>query len=441
MSTDQSKFATLRRRAESVIESLSTQDNTSDGNNAEQLEHDAMRLLHELEVHQVELELQNQELEKAQEALLASRNAFKDLFDNAPLAYFIIDKKGVVQSVNAQASNLLGVGKKQLVGEPFVRYVGAEDKDTFYLHQRQVLFTDSDEIVTVKMILVNNDGDVLDVQLTSTPLPDKETFRCAVADISDLQRAHRETETALQKQQELNTLRTRFMASIMHELRTPLSIVMSATQMLDRYYEQLSDEKREEKFNKIYDNVMYLTEVAQEVAINFNEERFARAHPPEEPISVRDIFTQIVDHWQEGEREITLSFDLADKDSLSLWDMRTLRRIMYNLLDNAKKYSDDVIDVRISSDADQLQIQVSDTGRGISEDDLTHIFEPLFRGQNAQDARGIGIGLYTVKNTVDTLSGTIDVDSRSDKGTTFTVRLPLNDKGEGSTATHPTYYR
>ena len=107
-------------------------------------------------------------------------------------------------------------------------------------------------------------------------------------------------------------------------------------------------------------------------------------------------------------------------------DDSLLRNIIFNLLSNAIKFSadDGVIQITCDNGSDYLTLAVKDTGIGISEEDLQHMFERFFRARNAQNIQGTGLGLHIVSKYVELLHGKISLDSELNKGTTFTVIVP-----------------
>ena len=121
----------LRQRAEARLEELPA--------DREVMNPQALQsLVHELRVHQIELEMQNEELRRAQEELAASRDRYVDLYDFAPVDYLTVGERGAVQQANLTAATLLGVERGKLQGQPFSRFVVAEDQDIFYRHRRAV---------------------------------------------------------------------------------------------------------------------------------------------------------------------------------------------------------------------------------------------------------------------------------------------------------------
>ena len=127
---------------------------------------EAGRLLHELQVHQIELEMQNDELRGARHELEASRVKYFDLYDLAPVGYFTVSEKGLILEANLRGADLLGVGRSRLVKQPLTRYILPEDQDVYYLHRKQLLATGKAH--TCELRMVKADGTVFWVRLTAT---------------------------------------------------------------------------------------------------------------------------------------------------------------------------------------------------------------------------------------------------------------------------------
>jgi len=125
-----------------------------------------------------------------------------------------------------------------------------------------------------------------------------------------------------------------------------------------------------------------------------------------------------------------LNFNFLPKENHFFVDPKQMQIIIQNLLSNAFKYSvdGDKIDFTIETDENLLHIKVSDDGYGISDEDLTHLFEPFYRSLNTESIQGTGLGLTIVKNAVEMHGGTISVYSKLGEGTTFLINIPLGRK-------------
>ncbi len=205
------KVSDLRKRAEDVL-----QGKPEDLHGLSIT--DARSLIHELQVHQIELEMQNEELRRAQRELEESRNRFSDLYDFAPVGYFTFDKNGFIIEVNLTAANKLGVERSFLIKKPFSLFISPGSKDVFYLHLRHVFRTGVRQ--TCELKLVDKKGVQFDIQLESLSVQDGEGnsshCRAAISDITERKR----TEEAIQ-----NALA--YAESIIDTIREPLVILDS----------------------------------------------------------------------------------------------------------------------------------------------------------------------------------------------------------------------
>ncbi len=160
------KLSDLRRRAEAAFVNES-----GDGSDFSELSSEEVeKLVHELQVHQIELEMQNDELRRAQLALEESRDRYLDLYDYAPVGYFTLDNNAVVLEANLFGAGLLGIERGSLIGKPLTSFVHKESQDTFYFHRNQVLQTGTRSMCEIK--LVKPDGAWFHAQLESLAIAD-----------------------------------------------------------------------------------------------------------------------------------------------------------------------------------------------------------------------------------------------------------------------------
>lgn len=192
-------ISALRRQAEKLI---ALGRSSSLHNSVEKTSLEATnRLLHDLQVHQIELEIQNEELRKTQLQLEESRDSYSNLFEFSPIGYLTLDSNLVVSKANLTAAKLLGGDKSKLVGRTLSRFIAAADADKFYFHCRKVQASGRRETCDVQ--LANAAGAVLHVQLHSILLraevTGEETFQIALSDITERQQA----QEALQRAREV----------------------------------------------------------------------------------------------------------------------------------------------------------------------------------------------------------------------------------------------
>jgi PAS domain S-box-containing protein len=182
----------MRRRAEAIVsEKLAALSDTPTLSSEE-----LRNLVHELQVHQVELEMQNEALCEAQLALQVAHDKYIDLYDYAPVGYVTVDNKGIIHEANLTATHLLGVDRVSLIRKPISRFVFKKDSDTLYLKLQQVFATQEKLICELRFVKEN--GDQFYTQLEGMAVEDKEgrsTFaRLIISDITERKRIEEEKE-------------------------------------------------------------------------------------------------------------------------------------------------------------------------------------------------------------------------------------------------------
>ena len=159
-------------------------------------------LIHELQVHQIELKMQNEELRSIQDELEKTRNKYSHLYDFAPIGYFTVNPKGIIHEANLTIASMLGADRSALIGQPFARFVLKDDQDTFYKHRQRLLETEAPQ--SCKLRLVKKDGHPfyarIEYRVITTKGDDGKQIRAAVSDITDQERAEalQESETFLE---------------------------------------------------------------------------------------------------------------------------------------------------------------------------------------------------------------------------------------------------
>lgn len=183
----------MRRRAEAIVsEKLAALPDTPIVSSAEELRN----LVHELQVHQVQLEMQNEALSEAQLALQAAHDKYIDLYDYAPVGYLTVDNKGIIHEANLTVTRLLGVDRASLIGKPISHFVFREDSDTCYLKLQQVFATREKFICELRFVKENSDQFYAQLEGIAVEDRDGNFTRAGIilTDISERKRVEAEKE-------------------------------------------------------------------------------------------------------------------------------------------------------------------------------------------------------------------------------------------------------
>jgi PAS domain S-box-containing protein len=239
--------------------------------------------------------------------------------------------------------------------------------------------------------------------------------------------AEKKVKDALEKEKELSYLKTKFISIASHEFRTPLTTVLSSTELLERYGRNWEVDKYNKQTERIKKSVNYLTHLMDDVLIISRADSGKTVFNPK-PVEFKKFCQSIVDEMKmllKENHELEFSYDV-DKNILFV-DEKLLKHILNNLISNAIKYSVNggKILFEVMSRPDELQFIISDSGIGIPEEDQTNLFEPFNRGKNVKDIHGTGLGMSIVKRSVDMHKGTILFTSKVGIGTTFKIKIPI----------------
>lgn len=254
-----------------------------------------------------------------------------------------------------------------------------------------------------------------------------------VRDISKFKEAEEEIGKNLEKEKELNSLKSQFISTVSHEFRTPLAGILSSVQLLKRYGDKWDGVKKEKLYNQIFDAVNHTKVLLDDVSL-IDKEQSKKITVRPSMINLQDLIQGIADENRQvygPDFELKPVFKL--KKSEYYFDRELLRHIFGNVLSNAIKYSGESKKVKfiIAEKKNDIQFDIVDYGIGIPDEDQKFIFEPFHRASNVELIQGTGFGLSIVKRFVDMHSGSIKVVSQVGKGTTVTIKLPIMFEEEG----------
>jgi PAS domain S-box-containing protein len=241
-----------------------------------------------------------------------------------------------------------------------------------------------------------------------------------------LQNSKEELTKALSKEKELSDLKSRFVSMASHEFRTPLSTILSSASLVAKYTETSQQENRDKHIQRIKNSVGNLTDLLNEfLSIGKIEDGKIESHYSN--FNIKELLTMVCNEMQTlGKKGQQICYGHTGNEVVCL-DPSLLRNIILNLLSNAIKFSPESGKILINSivDAVELTITVRDSGIGISKEDQEHLFERFFRGTNAANIQGTGLGLHIVSKYIELMDGQIAFNSELEKGTEFIIKILL----------------
>ncbi len=439
--TNKDKYNILRQRAE---EKLGGEKPVGIQN--KQI-YETYALLHELQVHQIELEMQNEELKhvNAQAETLLSK--YYDLYDLAPIGYFTVNEHGKILEVNQAGADLLEVKKCHLLNNYFQNYISEDCLSLYNTFRMKVLESKVKQNCEIR--LLKKGKDQFHVQITGIVVKshteNESQMWLSVFDITDRIRIeeakeevrilHDEEEKYKLLNQKLvfDKLKTEYFVNVSHELRTPLNVILSSLKLLQLKKNRLQADdtlKLDKHIYTIKQNCYRLLRLINNIIdITKIESGFFEIHLKNcNIVSIIKDITLSVGEYIEG-KGVDLLFDTVVEEKLMACDPDKIERIILNLLSNAVKFTKPggSISVNIFEREDAVEIIISDTGIGISRDMQEVIFKRFRQVDTSltKEQEGSGIGLSLVKSMVDMHGGIIIVESEYGKGSKFIVRLPV----------------
>lgn len=250
-----------------------------------------------------------------------------------------------------------------------------------------------------------------------------------VQDIDDRKRAEIELQAARLEADRANLAKSEFLSSMSHELRTPMNVILGFAQLL-RYDEDLSEEAMD-SVSEILKSGNHLLELINEV-LDLAKIESGRLTVSQEPIEINQLVNDCVRQISPLADDRNISIRVVTESSLAVVaDHTRLRQILLNLLSNAVKYNRESgrIAVDISrQETGRIKLAVTDTGMGVDDDQISHIFEPFNRlGKESSAVEGTGIGLAISKQLVEMMGGEIHVSSTKGEGSCFWIVLDAAD--------------
>ncbi|MFW5693560.1 MAG: response regulator [Alkalispirochaeta sp.] len=392
------------------------------------------KLIYELTVHQIELEMQNSELQRSQEELQRSRQRYEQLFDWAPVAYFVFNTEGAILEANHAAASLVNAERTYLDRKPFVVFLAQEYHTLFFTHLRRVF--ELGQRQTAEIQIRNRGGDTNWVRLESRRQESvKGGLQCltTVVDLTDRKRIEDDLILARDDAVTASRAKSVFLANISHEIRTPMSGILGMSELaleqhaeneeLTRYVTTIHSAAR--SLLSILDDVRDVTRIESD-QIDIDRR----------PFRVGELLSTVEAMFQPiaAQKRLTLAIETPPSMSEVLaGDRNRIRQVVVNLLSNALRFTESgSVTLRLREDevsdfVRELTFEVADTGPGISVTEQRRIFESFNRALHDQEARyeGSGVGLAISRRLAQLMGGQLYFETVPGSGSRFFFSVPL----------------
>lgn len=346
-------------------------------------------------------------------------------------ALLVTSSSGMIKTANQFAQDLFGYSEEELLNKPISSIICDEN----FLNQIKNLsnYGVGEFLKNVEVNCLKKNQENLTVAFScsaiQTELTGLKNFVYIGRDISERKQLETEMIKALAQERELRELKSDFVSMASHEFRTPLTSILSSTELLEKYSNRWTEEKKQKHYRRIENSVKRMTALVEDVLLISKAEAGKLEFNPQ-PLLLKNFCRNLVGEIQLSiGKQHRINFTYSGQTTPVAIDEKLLIQILNNLLTNAIKYSPQETIVRFSCSCQPQEVilEIQDEGIGIPAEDQERLFESFHRATNVGNIPGTGLGLTIVKKSVNLHNGSISVVSKVGVGTTFQVRLPLTN--------------
>lgn len=239
--------------------------------------------------------------------------------------------------------------------------------------------------------------------------------------VTALREAKEEVSLSLEKEKELNQMKSRFVSMASHEFRTPLSSVQLSSSLIEKYAQPFENKHIEKHVQKIKNAVGNLTTILNDF-LSLEKLEAGRVEPAMEAFDLVKLSEEITEEMQMiAKQDQHIIYQHTGLQSMVELDQNLLKNCMINLINNAIKYSGENTFIEFNTELNESQciVTIRDNGIGIPETDQKYLFQPFFRAHNTGSIPGTGLGLNIVLRYAGLMKGNVDFESKQNQGTTF----------------------
>ncbi len=351
------------------------------------------------------------------------------ILDSISDAVIFTDATGTIRQVNPALTLMFGYGDGDVIGQDVTALACKLEQPRLRQVIDEVLAEDTPQ--RLELTMKNQAGGVFTADIAIAAIKDIYSSLGGLVlnlrDVTENRRIEENLRRSLEAERELGELRSRFVSTVSHEFRTPLTVIGSSTQLIEMYAEANGNADIARHIGRIQDSIGVMESMLNDVTtLQKNQHRATVAMAPLDLVALTRTAIADIQFATQSRHHIHLHITgtpiplLASKGSIN--------HIATNLITNAVKYSpeESTIDVEIAYNENKVALTVVNQGEPIAPAEMDNLFEPFYRASNAGTRPGTGLGLSIVKQAVDSHQGTIEAFSNERKGTCFRVTLPLH---------------
>jgi signal transduction histidine kinase len=411
----------LRRKA---IELLKLQPSKTSSHLSEA---ESLKLIHELEVHQIELELQNEELEQARSEAKDVSDKYIGLYDFAPSGYFTLSKEGNIVKLNLSGAYMLGRERSLLINRRFGLYVSNDTREVFNNFLERVFESKLKEYCEVTFA---GTGDLsCNALLTGDITDDGDYCLVNMIDITGLRKTEQELVKAKEKAESADWLKSVFLANMSYELLAPLNSIIESNRILLKGNAGTVNDDQKKQLEISHSHGLHLLSLIINI-LDLSKMEAGQLELYYESFNIQNVIEEVLKIVGPSAKEkgLSLKFEVSPAIIEIVSDRHRVHQVLLNVLNNAVKFTGKgEVKVECYRGNGIVSIEISDTGIGIKKEHLDEIFKPfvLIGNELTWNKPGTGLGLSISKKLIELLQGSIEVQSEFGEGTTFTITLPV----------------
>jgi len=385
-----------------------------------------LRLIRELEVHQIELEVQNEELKLAKEKEERTKKKYIELYDFAPSGYLSLTKTGEITDLNISAERLLGKERSSLIKSSFGFFVSSDTRAVYNRFLQKIFKTNLKQTCELKLEI--DDNSIKYVLVNGIISNIDEKCLLALVDISKLKHVERELKKAKEKAEENDRLKSAFLANMSHEIRTPMNGILGFTELLKTLNLSGEDQKKFIAIIEKSGNRM-LSIINDIISISKIESQQIKVSVSNTNINEQVEYIYNFFRLEAEQKKLLISFKngLNSNNAFIRTDREKIFAVLTNLVKNALKFTPTgTIELGYELKGKFLEFYVKDSGTGITDEQKEFVFERFRQGSESvtRDYEGAGLGLSISKAYIEMLGGKIWLESKIGQGSTFRFTIP-----------------